>query len=260
MRFGRPAPGCSRRSVLLWGGLGLAGWAGLVPGRLRAQPRPEPLLHWVGGDLPPFVWQADGRGQGYAHDLALAMARRLGRPEQVQFFPWARAVKLTAEGEPYGVFPLARTPDREQGFRWLIPLQRVDYTLFVRAAAPPELGLESLKTHKVVVLRGSPIINNLRAAGFQQLTDATSYRDMLRMLDEGMVAAAYAGRPMLRAAMREAQLAPARYREVANLGEAVLYMACSLSIGAEEAQRWVEAHKALEADGTAARLRERYGL
>lgn len=217
-------------------------------------------LQWVGGDLPPFVWQADGRGQGYAHDLAVEMARRLGRPEQVQFFPWARAVKMTAEGEPFGVFPLARTPEREERFRWLVPLQRVDYTLFVRSGAPASLGFDALKAQKVVVLRGSPIINNLREAGFTLVTEATSYRDMLRMLDEDMVAAAYAGTPMLRAAMREAQIPPARYREVARLGEATLYMACSLSIGAAEAQRWVDAYQGLEADGTVQRLRERYGL
>lgn len=221
----------------------------------------ERELQWVGGDLPPFVWQTEGRGQGYAHDLAVEMARRLGRPEQVQFFPWARAVKLTAEGsEPFGVFPLARTPDREERFRWLIPLQRVDYTLFVRSGAPAALGFEALKTQKVVVLRGSPIVNNLREAGFVHITEATSYRDMLRMLDEDMAVAAYAGTPMLRAAMREAQLPPTRYREVARLGEATLYMACSLGIGAGEAQRWIDAYQGLEGDGTVQRLRDRYGL
>lgn len=217
-------------------------------------------IQWVGGDLPPFVWQANGKGTGYAHDLAMELSRRLGRNEPVRFLPWARAVRMTAIGEPLGIFPLARTPDREASFRWLIPLMRVHYGLFVRAQDRPEWTIDTLRTARVVVLRGSPIGQHLKDAQFTNVIDATHYWDMLRMLDEGLVQAVYAGAPMLKAAMRESQRDSTQYREAGRLGEATLYMACALSIPQAESQRWIDAFNAAEADGTVARLRQRYGL
>jgi hypothetical protein len=84
----------------------------------------EPI-HWVAADLPPFIWQEDGQPKGYANDIIEAMSKKLGRRADISFYPWARAVKMTGDGPSYGVFPLARTPDREANFRWLVPLAKV---------------------------------------------------------------------------------------------------------------------------------------
>ncbi|MBH9554151.1 substrate-binding periplasmic protein [Inhella gelatinilytica] len=210
--------------------------------------------------MPPFVWQANGKGTGFAHDLAQELARRLGRKDPVRFLPWARAVRLTAVGEPFGIFPLARTPDREEQFRWLIPLTRVKYTLITRQQDRRDWTIDSLKSARVVILRGSPIGQHLKEAGFSSIGEATHYWDMLRLLDEGLVQAIYAGEPMLKAAARESQRDWSQYREVGHLGEATLYMACALSIPPIEVERWMQAYQAAELDGTVARLRQRYGL
>lgn len=244
-----------RRSLLIASALAVLG-----SGPVLAQGQAHERLQWLGGDLPPFVWQSSQGPQGYAYELLTLMARKLGRKPELAFYPWARSVKLTQEGEQYGVFPLARTPDREALFRWLIPLAHVHYSFFALSNTAGPLGLEQLRTGKVVVLRGSPIIKNLQAQGFSDIAEAKDYRDMLRMVSRGMAVAAYAGAPMLQAAMQEFGFKPADFRMVATLGDADLYMGASLRLPAAEAQLWLDAYRELEQDGSVARLQKKYQL
>jgi len=242
--------------------------AGLMSARATAAPpttpgTSPPGLTWIAGDLPPFVWQGPKGPEGFAYELAVAMAKRLGRKPEVQFYPWARAVRMALEGDAYGVFPLARTPDREQQFRWLIPLMRVEYGFFVRqtAAERPAVNptqLDELRSTRVGVLRGSPIIKNLQAQNFTRVIEAKDYKDLLRMLNEGILDAIYAGTPMLQASMDEYGYQRSAFVLGTHLGEAELYMGTSLKLDAAEAEQWLRAYRQLQDDGTIARLQREY--
>ncbi len=244
----------------------LCAWAALASGSMGAA-RSAPAqaseagatsaLRWVAGDLPPFAWQGSEGPQGYAYELAQLMAERLGRRDAVQFFPWARAVRMTEAGEALGVFPLARTPDREHKFRWLILLMHISYTLVGRAGSRP-LDLDALRSRRVGVLRGSPIIKNLQTERFSQIIEAKDYKDLLRMLRADMLDAIYAGAPMIQAAIELNGYARSAFRTFAHLGEADLYMGCSLHVSEAEADRWQHAYQQLVADGSVARLQQRY--
>lgn len=226
----------------------------LLPGLARAAP---PQLEWVAGDLPPFAWASHDGPRGLAHDLAVAMAQRLGRAPSIHYVPWARAVRMAEQGSNYGIFPLARTPDREARFQWLVPLLTVRYGIFT-PATETRMEMGQLRELRVGVLRGSPIAANLRAEQFKTLVEAKDYRDLLRMLRDRTLDAVYAGTPMLEAAMDEYGHPRTHYVIQTTIGEATLYMAAALGVDADEAQRWVAAYRQLEEDGTVARLRRRY--
>jgi len=115
----------SRRCLLI----ATAAWPGMA--------RAAPALEWVAGNLPPFAWESAGVPHGLAQDLAVAMAQRLGRPTQVTYLPWARAVRTVEQGDHYGIFPLARTPDREARFRWLVPLMAALWPLHAGHGGAP---------------------------------------------------------------------------------------------------------------------------
>lgn len=237
----------SRRSLLL---------AALtpLPGPGSAAPQ---ALEWVAGDLPPFAWEASTGPRGFAHELAVAMAQRLGRAPGVLYVPWARAVRMVEQSDRHGVFPLARTADRESRFQWLVPLMTVRYGLYTMATEA-RLELDQMRDLRVGVLRGSPIAANLRAEQFKNIIEAKDYRDMLRQLRGHNLEAVYAGTPMLEAAMDEYGHPRALFSLQTTIGEATLYMAASLGLDAAEAQRWVTAYRELEDDGTVARIRRRY--
>ncbi|MEJ6003507.1 substrate-binding periplasmic protein [Paucibacter soli] len=218
---------------------------------------PPNTLRWIAGDLPPFVWQGSQGPEGYAYELAQQMSQRLGRNDVVEFYPWARAVRMAEEGEIFGIFPLARTPDREAKFRWLILLAHVRYS-FIGRAGEPNLSLDQLRPARIGVLRGSPIIKNLQAEKFTSITEAKDYRDLLRMLRSDMLTAVYAGAPMLQAAIEQYGYARDEFKTHTSLGEADLYMGSSLRLPDAEAERWLQAYQQLVADGTVARLQQRY--
>ncbi|MFG6487676.1 substrate-binding periplasmic protein [Roseateles sp. BYS78W] len=234
-----------------------------MPAPVKAQQHPNdaaertPPLEWVAGDLPPFAWRAPGGARGYAHDLMLLMARQLGRPAQVTYYPWARAVQLTERSDHVGIFPLARTPDREKRFQWLVPLMTTRYVL-VTTATERRLVLSQLRLLRVGVLRGSPIVRNLQGEHFQTIIEGKDYKDLLRMLVGGTLDAVYAGASMIEAAMDEYGYARQRFTTHLALGEAKLYMAASLALAPEEARRWQKAYQQLEEDGSVERLRRRY--
>ncbi len=245
-----------RRNLLLMPLLAMHTPAGWAQGGAESETRAAPL-EWVAGDLPPFSWRSPKGSHGYAHDLVLLMAQQIGRAVQVSYYPWARAVRLTEQGSNVGVFPLARTPDREQRFQWLVPLMTVRYVLITLAGAQ-RLSLADLRALRVGVLRGSPIAQNLQAERFTTIVDGKDYKDLLRMLRNGTLDAVYAGAPMLDAAMDEYGYARQQFTAQQVLGEARLYMAASLGAAPEEARLWQKAYQQLVDDGSVERLRRRY--
>ncbi len=226
----------------------------LISNMARAAP-----VEWLAAELPPFVWQTKDGPQGLAYELATQMSAKIGRPMTLAFYPWARAIRMAESGANYGVFPLARTPDRESRFKWLIPLAQVNYTFFGLSGSSVDLNdLASLRTQRVGVLRGSPIIKNLQAEKFSHIVQAKDYKDLLRLLNEGIIAAAYAGEPMLRAAIDEFKFKPQDFRSGLSLKSAELYMATSLGLDPAEAELWLRAYRELQQDGTLARLQRKH--
>lgn len=218
-------------------------------------------VNWVAGDLPPFAWHEGDQAEGYAVDLLRALSERMKRPMSLQFYPWARAVHMTQNGQGLGVFPLARTPDREGRFQWLIPLQRVDYRLFSlsrQAAASPAPGLDALRRAPVGVLRGSPIRAHLQEQRFERIVEGKDYQELLRLLRLGVISAIYAGAPMLNAAIDKAGLTREQFEVGQSFGNAELYMACSLNVSEAELRLWRQAYQQLLDEGTVERLQQRW--
>lgn len=242
-------------------GLLLLAWAASMhasQAQAQAQePVGEAALQWVAGDLPPFAWRSADGPRGYAQELAMAMSQRLGRTGGVDYYPWARALKITEEGERFGIFPLTRTPERERRFRWLVPLDTVRH-VFLGRAGDPALGLDSLRSRPIGVLRGSPLLAVLRAQGFKHVVQASGYADLFKLLNLHAVDALYAGGNMLDASIGQLGLARERYRVHLNFGQATVYMGASRRLPDAEAERWQNAYQQLVEDGTAARLRARY--
>lgn len=222
--------------------------------------------HWLGGDLPPYIWQEDGVARGYGTELIAAISQRLGRKPDIEFFPWARAVMMAREGNQYAVLPLLRSPDREAQYQWLILLDHVKYSFFTRRteggseARAYAQTLDGLRDRQVGVLRGSPIIKRLQAERFTKIVEETSYADLLRQLDRGVLDAVYAGYPMLSSVIQKSDYPPGRFDVGTSLGDGDLYIGASLKIDPAEAETLLKAYDGLRRDGTVARLRSKYSL
>jgi len=231
----------------------------MVCGTAWAQNANTTPWRWVAGDVPPFAWLNDKGPQGYAYELAVALAQRAGRQSDVSFYPWARAMRLITEGQNYGIFPLARTPEREAAFQWLVPLMKVKYSFFFRRGDENyRRRPEQLRGFRIGVMRGSVSGDSLRAQQYSHVIESKDFRDMLRMLNEGMIQAIYAGTPMLNSAMVQYGFNAEDYRMGHSLDEVELFMAVPATAPSAEVERLRSAYRELQQDGTVARLQKKY--
>ncbi|MFZ6722161.1 substrate-binding periplasmic protein [Undibacterium sp. Ji49W] len=220
----------------------------------------EPI-RWVTAEFPPFIWLQKDVPQGYAYELIAAMSSQMGRQPDLTFYPWSRVIKMGREGKSYGLFPLARTPERETSFKWLVPLSKVNYTFFGHRTGKISIekaSVEQLRGMRIGIMRGSSLERNLQAKNFRHIVYEKNYQDLLKMLSLGGIDAIYAGYPMLTSAIEEYGFRLDDFQTGINLGSADLYLASSLGLHEKEEKAWKIAYETLQKDGTVMKLKNKY--
>ena len=221
-------------------------------------------IKWVTAELPPFVWLQNNIPQGYAYELVATMSAQMGRKPDLSFYPWARAVKMTKDGKSFGVFPLARNPERETSFKWLIPLATVHYNFFGRRSpvnneANIELAsMEQLRGLRVGIVRGSSLERELHEQNFRNIFYEKDFQSLLKMLQLGGIDAIYSAYPVLISAIEEYGFRLDEFTTGPTLGSAELYLASSAKISEQEERAWLKAYENLVKDGTVQKLRKKY--
>lgn len=76
-------------------------------------------VRYITEDWPPFNYEIDGKPAGMSVELAQAVQEVLGKPRKIEFMPWNRAYRLALNEPNVLVFSMARTPERENKFRWV---------------------------------------------------------------------------------------------------------------------------------------------
>ncbi|RFP08196.1 MULTISPECIES: ABC transporter substrate-binding protein [unclassified Duganella] len=246
----RARAGRMRRAVLL---CALA----LLP-LARAEP-PEPL-RLVAADLPPYAIAAGGDSPGSLVEIAQELARRVGTPATVEFYPWQRAVVMTGVLPHIAVLPLTRTPEREHQFRWLVRLRQQNFVFVARHGSVDLRDPAALARRPIVVLRGSPHRQMLQSLNFGMVAECASVRECMRMVKKGVADATYGGEDIHRHAAsldgnREADF---DFSPVFRSGD--VWLGGSLDFSEDDARKWRAAHEAMRADGTLARIQRKYGL
>lgn len=123
-------------------------------------------LTYLTEDYPPENFVKDGVLQGYSVDLLKAIWRKMAVPEQpIRVLPWARGYSMALNRKRIMLFAMAKTPERENRFRWVGPFYRTNVSLVAPkgrtvkakslaearrlriAAIRDDIGVECLKNH-----------------------------------------------------------------------------------------------------------------
>jgi len=247
MRFA----GCLRVSLLLSGLLlvTLCRAGEVAPFRLAA------------GDLPPFAIERGSASPGALGEMVGELALRLGKPANIEFYPWARALSMAETQSRVAVLPLTRMPDREKKYRWLVKLYRQNFVFISRSNAGFDLqSLPVMRNKRVAVLRASPSMMQLQQQKFGQLVVANSVDDMARMLKRDMVDALYGSETIALHKLHTTGLPRDQLAVGPVQASGDIWLGGSLDFTEADVAAWQEAMRTLVRDGTYSRILKRYNL
>jgi polar amino acid transport system substrate-binding protein len=219
---------------------------------------PAPLKLMV-GDMAPYSMAAGPVGPGSMVEITQALARRMGTPVEVQFYPWSRALVMVSLAPRTLVLPLTRNAERENKFRWLVKLYRQTF-IFVGVQGNPQLSDPARLLHaRLVVLRGTPHKQTLLDAGYTNISECATIRECIRMVKKGIADASFGAEDTHRSAssMDGNKASEFSYSPVFRHDD--VWLAGSLDFTEEEARKWRTAMETLRSDGTIGRIMHKYG-
>lgn len=147
-------------------------------------------LHVMTEVYPPFSYQVEGEPRGFCVEIVRRILDSLGRPDtEIFFYPWARAYREIQEEDSRVLFPLSRSAEREELFRFVGPV--FEDTLYFYARKGAELEIVSLddarRVRAIGVTRDDFYHQFLAARGFANLDVSTCQAHDFRKLAQGRV-------------------------------------------------------------------------
>jgi polar amino acid transport system substrate-binding protein len=129
-------------------------------------------------NFPPYNMAKNGKNfaqdeniNGIATDIVREMFRRADITYSLTLrFPWERVYKLALEKPGYGVFVMARLPDREKLFKWVGPIGPDDWIMLAKADS--EISLETLeqaRKYRIGAYKGDAIAETLTKQGLKPI-------------------------------------------------------------------------------------------
>ncbi|WP_223457482.1 MULTISPECIES: substrate-binding periplasmic protein [unclassified Pseudomonas] len=146
-------------------------------------------------NFPPYNMAKNGKNfaqdeniNGIATDIVREMFKRADITYSLTLrFPWERIYKLTLEKPGYGVFVMARLPDREKLFKWVGPIGPDDWIMLAKADS--KITLETLndaRKYKIGAYKGDAIAETLAKQGLNPIVVLRD-QDNARKLVNGQI-------------------------------------------------------------------------
>ncbi|KAA0976789.1 ABC transporter substrate-binding protein [Pseudomonas sp. ANT_H12B] len=149
----------------------------LVNGAHAAE-NPDTDLVLLTENFPPYNMAKNGKN--FAQDeningIAVDIVREIFKRAEVTYsltlrFPWERIYKLALEKPGYGVFVMARLPDREKLFKWVGPIGPDDWIMLAKADSKITLEtLDQARKYKIGAYKGDAIAETLAKQGLKPI-------------------------------------------------------------------------------------------
>jgi len=144
----------------------------------HAKDSPDADMVLLTENFPPYNMAKNGKNfaqdeniDGIATDIVREIFKRANITYSLTLrFPWERIYKLTLEKPGYGVFVMARLPDREKLFKWVGPIGPDDWIMLAKADS--KITLETLndaRKYKIGAYKGDAIAETLAKQGLNPI-------------------------------------------------------------------------------------------
>jgi polar amino acid transport system substrate-binding protein len=154
-------------------------------------PMPPAGLVYYTEQLPPYNYEENGTLQGISVDMLEAVTERMGvkvSREEVHLAPWTEGYQAVLTQNNTVLFSMARTPEREDMFKWAGPIYTNRKVLFAR----PDSGIivdgpEDLGEYRIGVITDDIAIQYLLDMGVDQsrIVTKSNMSALITALDNG---------------------------------------------------------------------------
>ena len=122
--------------------------------------------------LPPYNYEDNGTVKGFTVDILKEISNKSHIPlsqAEIHVVPWEEGYQAARTGNNTGLFATARTPDREDMFKWVGPISMERYVLF--ALPDRNISVQSpadLKGLRIGAITGDASVQLLKTAGVNE--------------------------------------------------------------------------------------------
>ena len=244
--------------------LALASASLLFINGVHAEESPDTGLVLLTENFPPYNMAKNGKNfaqdeniNGIAVDIVREMFKRADIPYSLTLrFPWERIYKLALEKPGYGVFVMARLPDREELFKWVGPIGPDDWIMLAKGDSKITLeSLEQARKYKIGAYKGDAIAETLAKQGLKPIVVLRD-QDNAKKLVNGQIDLWATGDPAGRYLARQDGVTG--LKTVLRFNSAELYLALNKDVPDETVAKLQAALDQLRKEGVVDDIMGRY--
>jgi len=244
--------------------LALASASLLLINGVHAEESPATDLVLLTENFPPYNMAKNGKN--FAQDeningIAVDIVREMFKRAEVSYsltlrFPWERIYKLALEKPGYGVFVMARLPDREKLFKWVGPIGPDDWIMLAKADSKISLEtLDDARKYKIGAYKGDAIAETLGKQGLNPIVVLRD-QDNAKKLVNGQIDLWATGDPAGRYLARQEGVNG--LKTVLRFNSAELYLALNKDVPDEMVTKLQAALDQLRKEGKVDEIMARY--
>ena len=236
----------------------------LLASGAQAAENPATDLVLLTENFPPYNMARNGKNfaqdeniNGIAVDIVREMFKRANITYSLTLrFPWERIYKIALEKPGYGVFVMARLPDREKLFKWVGPIGPDDWIMLAKADSKISLEtLDDARKYKIGAYKGDAIAETLAKQGMKPLVVLRD-QDNAQKLVSGQIDLWATGDPAGRYLARQEGVTG--LKTVLRFNSAELYLALNKNVPDEIVDKLQRALDQLRAEGVVDDILSRY--
>jgi len=244
--------------------LALASASLLLINGAQAAENPATDLVLLTENFPPYNMARNGKNfaqdeniNGIAVDIVREMFKRANITYSLTLrFPWERIYKIALEKPGYGVFVMARLPDREKLFKWVGPIGPDDWIMLAKADSKISLdSLDDARKYKIGAYKGDAIAETLAKQGLKPIVVLRD-QDNAKKLTSGQIDLWATGDPAGRYLARQDGVIG--LKTVLRFNSAELYLALNKEMPDETVAKLQAALDQLRKEGVVDEIMARY--
>lgn len=211
-------------------------------------------------DRPLQFYGTDGKLTGFTIEIVQEIQKRVGNKDRIQVVPWARGLDKINNNPNTLLFSMARTPEREDAYKWIGPIMSNIYGLYAKADS--NLRIHSIEEAKqlslIGVYRNDIRDQTLTRLGFTNLDRASSNISSFKKLMMGRIPAYTDSKLGVESLAIASGYQASDVKLIFELFKSELYIAASKNTDKHIVEQWNQALEQMKQDKTFMKIEQKY--